>query len=232
MKLSRFLPRVAIIGCRNLVLLALLQLLYPPAELFAAPAQKDGKRKPVPVSASKVNSKPKENSTESVGSKISTPDTSKPNKDGGIGGSLQEMFGGNSSGKGGPLYVKSDSLELNSKDRVFTYKGHVELVRDDVKITAKLVEGKYSTDNRLETVLCNGDVVITKADGMKATANRGIYRVAAAVMELTEGPELYRDGNVLAADKVTVYLNEDRSEAEGNVRVKVIKPNDTSNSTR
>lgn len=143
-----------------------------------------------------------------------------------IGGGLKQMMGTEASGKGGPLYIKSDSLELNSKDRIFTYRGNVEMVRDDVTITAHSVEGRYDTENRLETVLCVGNVVITKGESMKATSDRGLYKVAVGVVELTEGPELYREGNVLAADKITVFLNEDRSEAEGNVRVKVIKSND------
>lgn len=143
-----------------------------------------------------------------------------------LGTGLKQMMGGEATGKGGPLYIKSDSLELNSKDRVFTYRGNVEMVRDDVTITSHSVEGRYDAQNRLETVLCVGNVVVTKGEGMKATADRGLYKVAAGVVELTEGPELYREGNVLAADRIIVYLNEDRSEAEGNVRVKVIKSND------
>lgn len=139
--------------------------------------------------------------------------------------SLKDVFSGSSNSKG-PLDIKSDTLELNSKDRIFTYKGNVELTRDDMRVTAKKLEGRYDQENRMETVVCIGDVVITKGPSIKATSNRALYKVAASIVELTEGPELYRDGNILVADKVTIFLNEERSEAEGNVRVKVTKTND------
>lgn len=141
-------------------------------------------------------------------------------------GGMKEMFQESPTAAGGPLYIKSDSLELNSKSRVFLYKGNVELVRDDVTITANNVEGKYNAENQLETILCRGNVVITKGEGMRATSNRALYNVRAATVELTEAPELYREGNALSADKVTIFIDEDRSEAEGNVRVKVIKPSE------
>ncbi len=139
--------------------------------------------------------------------------------------SLKDVFSSSSETKS-PLNIKSDTLDLNSKERLFVYKGNVELTRDDMKVTSKRLEGRYDSENRMETVLCIGDVVITKGPSIKATSNRALYKVASSIVELTEGPELYRDGNVLVADKVTIFLNEERSEAEGNVRVKVTKTND------
>lgn len=139
--------------------------------------------------------------------------------------SLKGVFSNTSDTKS-PLNIKSDTLELNSKDHIFIYKGNVELTRDDMKVNSKRLEGRYDEENRMQTVLCIGDVVITKGPSIKATSNRALYKVASSIVELTEGPELYRDGNILIADKVTIFLNEERSEAEGNVRVKVTKTSD------
>ncbi len=129
--------------------------------------------------------------------------------------------------KEAPLFIKSDSLEVNSKERVFIYKNNVELTKDDLKVTANFVEGYYSESNDIEKITCRGNVVITKGTALKATANRALYKVAAAIIELTENPEVYKEDNVLAADKIRIFVNEDRSEAEGNVRVKVIKADTT-----
>lgn len=137
--------------------------------------------------------------------------------------SLKDVMGAGSSTPDMPLYIKSDSLALDSKGRVFTYTGNVQVVRDDLTITADSVEGRYDEQSRLQTIIARSNVVITKGESMKATANRAHYKVGSAVIELTENPELYRAGNALAADKVTMYINEDRSEAEGNVRMKVVK---------
>jgi len=176
---------------------------------------------PTTARAEKPTAKASQSSSSS--SKSSAPtDTTKAT------GSLKGLFQESpTAGGGGPLFIKSDTLELNSKSRVFVYKGNVEVVRDDVTITSNIVEGQYDSQNRLQTIIAKGNVVITKGESMKSTANRAVYNVPAANIVLTEGPELYRDGNALAADKVTMFINEDRSEAEGNVRVKVVKPEDT-----
>lgn len=142
--------------------------------------------------------------------------------------SLKDSLGQKGGSKDAPLYIKSDTLSLDSKGRVFTYRKNVEVKREDLTITADLVEGRYDDANKIQTLLATGNVVITRGEGLKATANRAKYFVPAARIELTEAPELYRNGNALAADKVTVFVNEDRSEAEGNVRVKVLKDSPTS----
>lgn len=144
-------------------------------------------------------------------------------------GSQQGLKGvlGDQKGKDLPLYVKSDSLSLDAKGRVFTYSGNVEIVRGDVKITCDSMRGTYSEDSKLEKILCKDNVVITRAQDMRANANRAEYDVPKSIVVLTEGPELARDGNVLSADKITIYVDEDRSEAEGSVRVKVIKAETT-----
>ncbi len=173
-------------------------------------------KKPSAKDAEKPAAKPEKDSAKDK-------DKGKDSKDA---GSLKGVFQESPTEEGGPLYVKSDTLQLDSKQRVFTYKGNVEVVRNDVTITGNVVEGHYDGQNKLQTIIAMGNVVITKGETMRSTANRAVYNVAAATIELTEGPELYREGNALAADKVTMFINEDRSEAEGNVRVKVIKPDE------
>jgi len=184
-----------------------------PAVQSSKPAKPKGPQESSPNNSDASSEKPEKH--EDSGDKAK--------KDSGGGNSLKQVLQESPTSEGGPLYIKSDTLELNSKDHIFTYKGNVEVVRDDVTITADIVEGKYDDKNQLQTILCRQNVVITKGESMRSTANRAVYHVASATIELTEGPELYREGNALAADKVTMYINEDRSEAEGNVRVKVIK---------
>ncbi len=149
-----------------------------------------------------------------------------PAKNGAKGGNIREIIAG--PGRGGiPVFIKSESLSLDTKERVFTYKGKVEIVRGDVTITADRVVGKYDDKNELQQVVAEDNVVLTRGEEMRASANRAVYAIAQAKIELTEGPELARKGNVLSADKITVYVDEDRSEAEGNVRVKVIQTEGT-----
>ena len=145
---------------------------------------------------------------------------------------LSGMFGAGDDDKDAPLFIKSNTLRLDSQRRIFTYEGEVELVRGAVQLTAERVIGRYDEANKLQIALCEGNVVVTKGEDSRATANKAIYRVASETIELSEDPELLRQGNLLSADKITMYLNEDRSEAEGNVRVKVIQSDEGSAKTK
>ncbi len=126
-----------------------------------------------------------------------------------------------------PLFIKSDTLTLDSKERIFTYKGNVQVLRENLEITTDLMIGRYAESQDLESILCIGNVVITKGEDMRATSNRAFYNVVTAKIELTDEPELARDGNILSADKIIIFVDEDRSEAEGNVRVKVVKSDES-----
>ena len=121
-----------------------------------------------------------------------------------------------------PLYVKSQKLRVDSVSRIFSYDGEVEIIQGDMQITAERVKGTYDKEQNLEKITCEDQVVITKGTGLRASANRAVFFVKKEIIELTEAPEVFREGNVLTADLVKIFVAEDRSEAEGNVRVKVI----------
>lgn len=121
------------------------------------------------------------------------------------------------------IFIKSDSLHVDAKKRIFTYRNNVQMTQDDLHITADSVVGRYDKDSKIDLIQCEDNVVITKGETMRASSNKASYDVKRALIALTEAPELYRDGNVLNADRVTIFIDEDRSEAEGNVRVKVIQ---------
>ena len=122
-----------------------------------------------------------------------------------------------------PLLIKSDSLRVDSINRKFIYEGNVRAVRANTVITSQILIGDYDENDELKTVLCKKDVVITKGEIMRASSERALYLVPDGKIELTEGPELINDGNALTADKITIYVDDDRSEAEGDVRVRVIE---------
>ena len=121
-----------------------------------------------------------------------------------------------------PLYIKANSLLVNSKKRMFIYKDQVEAIRGDMVINAELLNGYYDENDELEKVVCTGNVRITKGEALNASSNRAEYKVKEGILEMTEGPQLFQRGNLLLADKVLIFVEEDRSEAVGNVRVKVV----------
>ena len=154
-----------------------------------------------------------------------TTETGAPEK----GKPLAGTFGLGNTKSNAPLYVKSNSLQLDTLKRVFTYRGNVEVTRDDMLITTDLMTGFYNEKNQIQEIVCDDNVVITRGEALRASSNHAVYKVPEGVIVLTESPELINKGNALTADKVRIYVDEDRSEAEGNVRVKVIKSEEQEN---
>ena len=124
-----------------------------------------------------------------------------------------------------PTNITSDSLTFNAKDRVFSYVGNVQVTQGDMRLTSKILEGTYSEKNELLKLVAKGDVFISKQD-IQATGQIASYDAVAAIVTLTENPQLQQKESILRADKIKIFLNENRSQAEGDVRVTFVNSKD------
>lgn len=120
-----------------------------------------------------------------------------------------------------PTNISSDTLTLRQEDRVFVYNGNVSVTQGDMTLTSKTLEGTYNEQNQIEKLIARGDVLITKAD-IKATSQQALYEAKDSTLTLIDNPELEQNGSILTADKIRIFLNDNRSQAEGQVRVKLI----------
>jgi lipopolysaccharide export system protein LptA len=121
-----------------------------------------------------------------------------------------------------PTNITSDTLTLNNKSRIFIYRGNVVVTQGDMTLTSKEIEGTYSEQNEIQKIIAKGDVKITKQD-IVSTSQRATYDAINSIVVLTENPQLQQGESVLIADRIKVFLNDNRSIAEGNVRVTVVK---------
>lgn len=126
-----------------------------------------------------------------------------------------------------PVYVTSDKLDFDAIKRTFVYSGNVKVVQADITMTAQQMVGTYGADNKIETITARRDVVVVKQPDLRATSQSGVYQARTGIVTLTENPHLFQGGNDLAADKITIDLNTNKSSAEGQVRMKVIKAPDS-----
>jgi lipopolysaccharide export system protein LptA len=122
-----------------------------------------------------------------------------------------------------PTYIKADSLTLKSQERYFTYTGNVEVRHGDMTMTSDTLEGTYSEKNEIQQLTAKSNVVITKGDNIRASGQKALYEAGPAMVTLTEGPELQQNQSILTADAIKIFLKENRSVAEGTVRLKLVK---------
>lgn len=122
-----------------------------------------------------------------------------------------------------PTYIKSDNLTVNNKERTFAYSGNVEVTQGDLNLTAELLDGTYDEKNQIKDLTARRNVIIVKGDGIRASGEKAIYDRASDTLVLTESPELKQGESILTADRIRIFLKENRSVAEGQVRVKVVR---------
>jgi lipopolysaccharide export system protein LptA len=125
-----------------------------------------------------------------------------------------------------PTNVTADSLSFNPKTRVFAYQGNVIVTQGDLKLTSKTLEGNYSETNQLQKLIARGDVVITKQD-INASGQTATYDAVAGIVILTDNPQLAQNQSILTADRIKIFINENRSQAEGDVRVTFVQSSTT-----
>lgn len=121
-----------------------------------------------------------------------------------------------------PTYIRANSLTLKSEENAFIYTGNVEVKQGEMILTSDILEGTYNDKNEIQQLVAKQNVVITKGDEMKALSDKATYESSTEIMTLTENPSLEQKGSLLSADVIKIFLNEDRSIAEGEVRVKLV----------
>jgi lipopolysaccharide transport protein LptA len=121
-----------------------------------------------------------------------------------------------------PTFISSQALTLQTQARLFTYSGSVEVKHGDMTLTADKLEGTYDEQNKIQRLIASNNVIILKGSDIRATSNSAIYEATNEIVTLTQNPELTQNGSLLSADKITLFLREDRSEASGQVRVKLL----------
>lgn len=122
-----------------------------------------------------------------------------------------------------PVYVSSDKLAIDTEKREFVYSGNVKVVQGPVTINSEEMVGNYDADDKIERIVAKKNVTIFKEPDLRATSQAATYQAKTGIVTLTENPHLFQGGSDLAADKITIDLNTNKSSAEGQVRMKVIK---------
>lgn len=125
----------------------------------------------------------------------------------------------------GPLVIKSESLELDDQKKEVTFRGSVHATRDDFEIDCEQMlvryadpsEGKQEdlTNARIKEIVATGKVVIRRAQGGVATAERAVFSQGDEKVVLTGNPSVKQGNDLVEGEKITIFLRENRSVVEG-----------------
>lgn len=150
------------------------------------------------------------------------------------------------SGKG-PVQIDSDTLELDYKGSLVTYRGHVQVTQGDVTLTSDTLSIRYdpravkrsnvqaspapaktpgpagNDADRIKEIVAEGNVRIRQGTKL-AEGRRAVFDQAKQTFTLSNGAVLHDGPNQVAGERVIVYLKEERSvvESGSNTRVKAV----------
>ena len=130
-----------------------------------------------------------------------------------------------------PIVIKSQRLEMNNMLKVVTFTGDVKANYDNfiidcdkmiayyVDMPSQQVKEKKTLN--IDKIIAMGNVIINRAEGGVATADEATYDQEFERLILTGNPTVKQGNDVVKGERITIFLNEDRSVVEGSEEQKV-----------
>ncbi len=133
-----------------------------------------------------------------------------------------------------PIRISSNSLDADDKAGVFIFRGGVVAKQDSATMYSDQLEVYYiqtpAPNNEIKTadknnrsilkIVASGSVRIVQ-DERIATGEQAEYIYANSAVILTGSPKVVQGDNTISGEKITVYLNDERSVVEGGAQKRV-----------
>jgi len=125
-----------------------------------------------------------------------------------------------------PLRISSQALEADNKNMVIVFTGNVVAKQGELTIHADKAQVFYEKKeggNEIREIVALGNVKIYEGDRL-ATGNKAVLDNREQKIVLTEQPKVWQGKDMVSGERITVFLNEDKSIVEGGPdrRVEVI----------
>ena len=113
-----------------------------------------------------------------------------------------------------PINIVSDQLNLDYKNNVIVFTGHVHAVQADSKLISDTMRVLYGKDfHQVRQVFADGNVRMSQ-DQRWATGDHAVLDEALHTVVLTGNPVVHDGSNQVAGSKITVFLQTGQSEVE------------------
>jgi len=123
-----------------------------------------------------------------------------------------------------PTIIKSNTLEVNDNLKVVTFSGDVNAIKDNFVIDCQKMLVYYEKapprketrkpETSINKIIAMGHVRIVRDEGGIATADKAVYYQSDEKMILTGKPLVKQGNDYVEGDRITLFLNENRSVVE------------------
>lgn len=129
------------------------------------------------------------------------------------------------------MVITSRTLELNDTTGVVTFSGEVRAEKGDFVIECRQMHVYYEgsggkktseqVETRIHRIVATGDVRIERAQGGVATSQKAVYYQKDEKAVLTGNPVVKQGKDFVEGERITIFLQENRSVVEGGEKGKV-----------
>lgn len=127
-----------------------------------------------------------------------------------------------------PITITSDNMEAVKKESLVIFRGNVIAEQKDYILYSKEMYVYYVDSKEIREIVAIGDVKIIQTNKI-ATGEKAVYTRETRTLVLTGNPQVEQDCDIVKGEKITIFLDEDKSLVEGGSdnRVKaVVSPKD------
>lgn len=121
-----------------------------------------------------------------------------------------------------PVEISADKLDLNQKEGTALFVGNVVISQGEMRLSAPRVEAEFVIENgqstgKIARVHASGGVTLVNGD-QAAEGREADYTIEDGIIIMTGDVVLTQGQNALAAERMTVRLEEGTANLEGRVR--------------
>jgi len=129
------------------------------------------------------------------------------------------------------MVINSKTLEMDDVAKIVTFTGDVNAEKGDFSIDCQKMRVYYKQlsknkesieeETKILKIIATGDVSIRRAQGGLATAKKAVYFEDDEKIVLTGDPVVKQGSDFVKGDRITIFLEENRSVVESSAGKKV-----------
>lgn len=122
----------------------------------------------------------------------------------------------------GPLVIKSDELQAETKSKTATFTGKVVAKQDDITIFCDRLVVRYAEHGgQVDRVDAFGNVRIVQQNRI-GTGQHGTYFSKEGKITLTGNPRVVQGKDMVSGTEITYFVNEEKSVVTGSSKERVM----------
>ena len=114
----------------------------------------------------------------------------------------------------GPIKITSDRLVAKKKEGLVIFKGSVVARHKDGTIISDSLNVYYDGKDAVEKIVASGNVKINRQDRV-GVCNTAIFYPDEQKIVMSGDPRVWKDGDVVTGEVITIYGGSDRMDVEG-----------------